>query len=95
MLEIAGGILIVLLILAALPYILALAYWGIAAAIGLAIVVVSWFALATMVGEGWAWGISITAFFVWLYWYEKEGIDQPDPEKKAEKPHKIFGKKGC
>lgn len=94
MLEIAGGILIALLILAALPYILALAYWGVAAAIGLAVAVASWFALATVVGEGWAWAISITAFFIWLGWYEKQGADQTHPEKEAEKRPKVFGRKG-
>lgn len=83
MLEIAGGILLAIVILAALPYLLVGAYWALAIGICLAIAVGIWFALAAVVGPGWAWAISIAAVVIWLAWYEKQ---EADFEKaKAEK----------
>lgn len=75
MLEIAGGILIAVAILATWDYVLA----GVGIGIALAIVVGLWFALAAFVGEGWAWGISIAAFLIWLGWFGS----QEAPEEKA------------
>lgn len=95
MLEIAGGILIALLILAALPYILVAAYWATAIAIGLAVVIASWFALDAVAGEGWAWAISIAAFFAWLWWYDSQDAQKNSSEKPAEQRPKTFGRKGC
>ena len=95
MLEIAGGILIALLILAALPYILVAAYWTIAFVIGLTVVIASWFALAAVVGDGWAWAFSIAALFILLGWHDSHYADENDAEKKIEKRPKVFGRKGC
>lgn len=94
MLEIAGGILIALLILAALPYILVAAYWTAAIAIGLAVVIASWLALEAMVGEGWAWAISIAAFFIWLGWYDSQDAPKNGSEKPTARYPKTFGRKG-
>jgi membrane protein implicated in regulation of membrane protease activity len=90
MLEIAAGILIALLILAALRYILVAAYWATAIAIGLAIIIASWFAL----DEGWAWAISIAAFFIWLGWYDSQDAPKKGSEKPTGRHPKTFGRKG-
>ena len=62
MLVVAGGILIAVAIFAAREYI----FTGVAMGIGLVIVVGLWFALDAFVGEGWAWGIAIATFLMWL-----------------------------
>lgn len=69
MLEIAGGILIAVAIIVALPYILAGAYWVSVIGVGLAIVIGAWLILSAVVGDEWAWGISIAAFVIWLGWF--------------------------
>lgn len=76
MLEIAGGILIAVAILVALPHILAGAYWVVVIGIGLAIVIGGWFLLAAIVGDGWAWGILIAALVAWLGWSDSQEADE-------------------
>lgn len=89
MLEIAGGILIAVAVLLALPYILAGAYWAAVIGIGLAIVIGGWFVLAAVVGEGWAWGIAIAALVIWLGWSGSQqaagwsGSQQADEDSSA------------
>lgn len=79
MLEIAGGILIAIAILVALPYILAGAYW----ALIIGIVIGIWFALAAVVGQGWAWAISIAAVAIWFAWTGK--LEADEERERAEK----------
>jgi membrane protein implicated in regulation of membrane protease activity len=94
MLEIAGGILIAVAILVALPYILAGAYWVVVIGVGLAIVIGGWFLLAAVVGEGWAWGISIAALVIWLGWSGSQEADEDSSETNSGKFSNGFGRKG-
>lgn len=70
MLEIAGGILLAVAALAALPFVLAGAYWALVIGVGLAIVTGGWFALDAILGPAWAWGICIDAYITAVAWSE-------------------------
>ncbi len=76
MLGIAGGVLIAVAILVALPYILAGAYWVSVIGVGLAILIGAWLILSVVVGDGWAWGISIAALVIWLGWSGSQDTDK-------------------
>lgn len=62
--------------------------------IGLAIVVGGWFLLAAVVGEGWAWGISIAALVIWMGWSGGQECDEDISETNSGKFNNGFGKKG-
>lgn len=68
MLEIAGGILIAVAILVALPYILAGAYWALAIGLVLTIGSVVWLFLASNVGPVWATVIVVSGPAAWWAW---------------------------
>jgi membrane protein implicated in regulation of membrane protease activity len=87
MLEIAGGILIAVAVLLALPYILAGAYFAVSFGIAIGIAIGVWFVLASVVGTGWAWTISIAAAITWLGWsgWQEEKEKQAEEALKAVK----------
>lgn len=68
MLEIAGGILIAVAILVALPYILAGAYWALVIGLVLTIGSIVWFFLASAVGPVWATVIVVSVSAAWWAW---------------------------
>ncbi|MCT2400599.1 hypothetical protein [Novosphingobium mangrovi (ex Huang et al. 2023)] len=76
MLEIAGGILIAVAVLFALPYILAGAYWAVVIGLGLALAVGLWLGVASVVGSGWAWAITAAAVVIWLGWTSDDWADE-------------------
>lgn len=94
MLEIAGGILIAVAVLVALPYILAGAYWAVVIGIGLALVIGGWLVLAAVVGEGWAWGISIAVLVIWLGWSGSQEADEDSSGTDFGKFNSGLGRKG-
>jgi hypothetical protein len=68
MLEIAGGILIAVAILVALPHILAGAYWALVIGVVLTIGSVVWLFLASDVGAEWATVIVVSVPATWWAW---------------------------
>ncbi len=83
MLEIAGGILIAVAVLIALPLVLAGAYLVFIYGTVIAAFVGGWFLIAHYLGEGWAWAITIVAAVLLNGYYE--GVDiTGGPEKNPE-----------
>lgn len=81
MIEIAGGILIAVLVIACLPWIIAGAYWAVVVGVGLALIVGLWFGLAGIVGEGWTWAIFGCAVLAWLFWTSDHRVsEKPENE---------------
>lgn len=74
MLEIAGGILIAVAVLFALPFILVGAYLAFIYGVIIAAFVGGWFLIAHYLGAGWAWAIMIFAAAILNAYYEGEGI---------------------
>lgn len=78
MLQIAGGILIAIAALVALPLIVIGAYWALVIGIGFIILAGVWFGLAAAVGPGWALAISIAAV---VFWLGRSGMQDAEREK--------------
>ncbi|MGY4397164.1 hypothetical protein ACVWZA_002355 [Sphingomonas sp. UYAg733] len=70
MFEIAGGILIAVAVLVALPFILRGAIWAVAVGIGLAAVAAAYFFLSSVIGSGWTIATLFSALCVWIGWNE-------------------------
>ena len=94
MLEIAGGILIAVMVLVFLPFILEAAYWAIAIGIGLAIVIGIWLALAAFVGGGWAVAIMMSAVMLWLGWNDMREARERETESSGDKTDNAFERIG-